>query len=89
MGFLLNFASFFLCFFFQISYTFPSPFLTSTAVAADETVFTVTDGVPVTAPCGFSSSSFCFVFLSFFGVFYARRESISVRARKEITVRRI
>lgn len=51
-------------FFFQISYTSPSPYLTSTAAATDEIVFTVKDGVPVKAPCGFSSPSV----VSFFSV---------------------
>lgn len=90
MGFLLNLASFFLCFSYQISYSFPIPFLTSIDVAADEN--------PIYCyrwrPCGRSMQIFFFFFvlfrfLSFFWGFYARRESILVWARKEITVPRI
>lgn len=61
-------------FFSQISYTFPRPYLTSTAAAAHETVVTVTDSVPVKAPCGFSSPSSVVSFFSIFGVFTRARD---------------
>lgn len=61
MGFLLNLASFFLCFSYQISYSFPIPFLTSIDVAADEN--------PIYCyrwrPCGRSMQIFFFFFVLF------------------------